>query len=253
MTNQQTINKLIEMHLTAMAEAYRNQLDRNDFLSLTFEERMGLLVDVEYDSRKNNRLARLIKAAGFEQPQASIADINYTSGRKLDKQEILRLASGDYITNRHNIIIVGPTGNGKTYLGCAFGMEACKQFHTVKYVRLPDLLLELAVAREEGKYKRVIQSYHKVNLLIIDEWLLVPLKQNEASDLLEIIHSRHRKLSTIFCSQFSKEGWIKRIGDVTLADSLMDRIVHDSYVIEIKNDPSKDISMREVYGIKNNR
>ena len=250
MTNETTLSKLIEMRFTAMADSYRSQLHDSTYANLSFDERLGLLVDIEYNSRKNNRLRRLIKSASFDQPQACIADVNHSAGRKLNKAEIHRLASCEYITDRHNIVILGATGSGKSYLSCAFGMEACKQFYTVKYVRLPELLVELAMARGEGNYKKVFHQYRKVNLLILDEWMLVSLTETEARDILEIVHARHKRSSTIFCSQFSPAGWHKKIGEATLADAILDRIVHDSYNIEIHNDSSKDYSMREEYGIK---
>jgi DNA replication protein DnaC len=247
MTNQTTINKLIEMRLTAMADAYRMQLKEHSLDHLSFEERLGLLVDIEYTSRKNNRLKRLIRNANFDQSYACIADINYSAGRKLDKALIDRLATCTFITDKHNIIIMGASGAGKSYLACAFGMEACKQYYTVKYVRLPELLTDLAIARGEGVYKKVLSQYRKVDLLILDEWMLVSLTETEARDLLELIHARHKRASTIFCSQFSPAGWHSKIGEATLADAILDRIVHDSYTIEIGD--GSDRSMREVYGI----
>lgn len=250
MTNEATINKLLEMRLTTMADAYRRQLQEHSMDNFSFEERLGLLVDIEYTSRKNNRLKRLIHSAGFDQSYACIADINYSAGRKLDKSQIERLASCQYIAEKHNIIIMGASGAGKSYLSCAFGIEACKQYYTVKYIRLPELLADLAVARGEGIYKRVINQYRKVNLLILDEWMLVSLTETESRDLLEIIHARHKRASTIFCSQFSPAGWHGKIGETTLADAILDRIVHDSYTIEIHGSES-DRSMREVYGIQN--
>jgi DNA replication protein DnaC len=143
---------------------------------------------------------------------------------------------------------MGASGAGKSFLACAFGMEACKQFFTVKYVRLPELLTDLAVARGEGIYKKVLNQYRKVSLLILDEWMLVSLTEMEARDVLEIIHARHKRASTIFCSQFSPAGWHGKIGEATLADAILDRIVHDSYTIEIHSNGS-DYSMREFYGI----
>lgn len=252
MTNQATINKLIEMRLTTMANAFRIQIQDNSHTDLSFEERIGLLVDIEYNSRKNNRLKRLIKKATFDQSYACIADINYSTGRKLDKSQIQNLSTCSYIVENHNIIIMGAAGSGKSYLACAFGMEACKQFYTVKYVRLPELLVDLAVARGQGNYKKVLTQYTKVNLLILDEWMLVSLTEIEARDLLEITHARHKRASTIFCSQFSPAGWHGKIGEATIADAVLDRIVHDSYTIQIHSDGSKEFSMREVYGIKQN-
>jgi len=250
MTNTATINKLIEMHMTAMANAFRTQLQDHSMQGFSFEERFGMLVDMEYANRKNNRLHRLIKSASFDQPGACIADINYRSGRKVNKSLIERLSSCEYITEKHNVIVLGATGAGKSYIACAFGMEACKHHYTVKYIRLPELLAELAVARGEGSFKKSINQYKKYSLLILDEWMLVSLTETEARDLLEIIHSRHKNASTIFCSQFAPAGWHKKISEATLADAILDRIVHDSYTIEIQYiDKDHDKSMREVYGI----
>ena len=250
MTNTATINKLIEMHMTAMSNAFRAQLQDHSMQGFSFEERFGMLVDMEYANRKNNRLHRLIKSASFDQPGACIADINYRSGRKVNKSLIERLSSCEYITEKHNVIVLGATGAGKSYIACAFGMEACKHHYTVKYIRLPELLAELAVARGEGSFKKSINQYKKYSLLILDEWMLVSLTETEARDLLEIIHSRHKNASTIFCSQFAPAGWHKKISEATLADAILDRIVHDSYTIEIQYiDKDHDKSMREVYGI----
>jgi DNA replication protein DnaC len=253
MTNETTINKLIEMRLTTLADAYRTQLSDNSMQDISFEDRFGLLVDIEYNTRKNNKRKRLIKNATFDQPQANIHDINYTSGRKLNKSFIERLSTCEYIQEKHNVIITGATGSGKSYLSCALGMEACKHYFSAKYIRLPELLSELAVARGEGKFKEAIKQYQKYTLLILDEWLLVKLTETEARDLLEIIHARHHKASTIFCSQFAPMGWYNKFPEGQIADAILDRIVHDSYLIEIQYiDKEHDKSMREVYGIKEN-
>jgi DNA replication protein DnaC len=248
MTNEETISKLITMRFTAMANAFREQMKMPYTANLSFEERLGILTDIEWTSRKNNRLKKLIKAATFDQPQAHVADINYTAQRKLDQALISRLTTGTYIAEKHNVIIMGATGSGKSYLGCAFGIEACKQFYSVKYIRLPDLLTDMAIARGEGTIKKLLHQYRNVNLLILDEWMLVALKESEARDLLEIIHYRHKKASTIFCSQFAPAGWHAKISEASLADAILDRIVHDSYTIEIHDE--NDTSMRELYGIK---
>ena len=252
MTNQVTIDKLIEMKLTSMADAFRIQENDPSMKEVSFEDRFGLLVDTEYTSRKNNRLNRLIKNAQFDQPSASIADIDYTSGRKLNKDLIKRLASCEYIADYRNIFITGATGSGKSFMACAFGMEACKHYYTTKYVRLPDLLIDLKTARDNGTYRKVMAKYANPILLILDEWLLMKPTQEEQQDIFELLHHRRKRSSTIFCSQYSKDGWYAQLGgDASpLADAILDRIVHDGYVIDIVPvDPSKDLSMREVYGL----
>ncbi len=250
MTHEATIDKLLTMRLSAMADGYRVQLQDPSLSELTFSDRFGMLVDQEYRARKNNRLKRLIQQAGFEQPQAYIAGINYHPRRKLNKEQIQFLAQGSYLDDHHNIIMLSAAGMGKTYLACALGLAACQQFNTVKYIRLPELLADLSIARGEGIFKKVIAPYVKTNLLILDEWMLVSLKETEARDVLEIINARHKRASTIFCSQFAPAGWHGKIGDATLADAILDRIVHDSYTVTIQS-ADDDFSMREVYGIKN--
>ena len=188
MINQSTIDKLIEMRLSSMADAFRIQMNDPSMKEVPFEDRFGMLVDVGYTNRKNNRLKRLIRKAELEQPDASIAAIDYQSGRKLNKALISRLATCEYITVYRNIFITGATGSGKTYMACAFGMEACKHYYTVKYVRLPDLLLDLQAARDSGAFASVLKKYTKPVLLIIDEWLLLKLTESEARNLFELIH-----------------------------------------------------------------
>lgn len=246
MINQATVKKMNEMRLTAMAEAFQNQLSDKNYQTLTFEERVGFIVDQEWYRRKNNKLIRLIKKAEFRYPNACIEDIEYHADRQLSKEQILRLSTCSYIQDRKNIIISGTSGNGKSYMACAFGNASCRNGYTTKYIRLPELLEELAIARGEGIYKKVMKHYKKVNLLILDEWLITPLRGAQALDLLEIIETRHQNSSTIFCSQSAPAGWHEKIGEDTLADAILDRIVHDSYTIFIDG----KISMRERHGIK---
>ena len=231
MLGNNTVSKLHEMKLSAMATAFRDQLEEKVYADLSFEERFGLLVDAEWTSRKNNRLKRMVRKADFALPGASLEDIEYHADRKLDKALITRLGTCGYVQDCHNIIVLGATGSGKTYLACAFGMAASRNLISARYVRLPDLLAELAVSRAEGSYRKVIKQ---VKLLILDEWLLYPLKESESRDLLEIVEGRYRKASTIYCSQFVVKGWSEKIGESMLAEAICDRIVHDSYTIMIE-------------------
>jgi DNA replication protein DnaC len=245
MINEATIQHLYEMRLSVMADAFRRQGEDPSMKERTFEERFGMMVDEEWASRKNNRLVRLISGAGFPMSGACIEDIEYRSDRKLDKGQIMQLASCEYVTERHNIIILGASGAGKTFLACAFGMAACRKFYPVRYIRLPELLDELAVAHGEGVFKKVVGSYKKVSLLVLDEWLLAPLRGDEARDLFEIIEGRYKRGSTILVSQFAPVGWHGKIGEMTLADAILDRIVHDSYTVFIDGEES----MRKRKGI----
>lgn len=252
MANEMTLHKLRQMKMTAMADAWEVQLQDHSMHELTFEQRLTLLVDIEYTSRLNNRLKRLIQSAGFDQAYASISGLDYSPGRRLNRDFIEQLSSCEYINQRHNLIIMGPTGAGKSYLACALGMEACKRFYKVKYIRLPELAMDLSISRTEGTIRKVRKHYEKYDLLILDEWMLVPLHEDEAKDIFEIIYARHQKKSTIFSSQFSPAGWYSKIPQQTIADAILDRIVHSSHMIEIGN--GKDsTSMREVYGLKNSK
>ena len=244
MLTNNTILKLQEMHLGVMANSLKDQLTDTSYMDMSFEDRIGLLIDAEWSSRRSNRMTRLIKKAEYAISDACVENIDFCSDRNLDKAQILRLATCNYILEYHNIVILGATGAGKTYLSCALGMAANRNFYTAKYTRLPDLLTELAIARGDGTYRTLMKHYKAVKLLIIDEWLLFPLKESEARDLLEIVEARNRKASTIFCSQFDVAGWYLKIGEPTVADAVCDRIVNDSYTIKVDGD-----SMRKRNGL----
>jgi DNA replication protein DnaC len=240
-----TAEKLREMKLTTMAARLQAQERDDSLCALSFEDRLGLLVDEEYNARKSNRLKRLMRLAGFAYPGACLEDVEYRADRGLDKALITRLGSGGYIGDHRHIVLLGAAGSGKSYLACAFGAAACRDFRTVKYVRLPELMAEFAVARVEGTYRKMLKSLGKIELLILDEWLLYPLQENESRDLLELMERRYQKASTILCSQFDVGGWCGKLGPGTLAEAIIDRIIHDAYTIKIAGDDS----MRKHKGI----
>lgn len=252
MINQSTIDSLKAMKLTAMATELEHQLeDASTYASLGFEDRLGLLVDAEWNRRQANKLAKYIKNAHFSAPNATIEGIEYHEDRRLDKAEILRFATCQYIQSGHHIILKGASGNGKTYLACALGHAACRKFKSVKYIRMPELLDELNVAKGCGSLKKTIKSYQKVELLILDEWLIRTLAAQEAYDLLEIIEARCEKGSIIFCTQYEPTEWYDRINpdpnsDSPISEAIMDRIIHNSYELLIEG----KVSMRERHGLK---
>jgi DNA replication protein DnaC len=244
MLNENTVTKLHEIRMGVMADHFRQQFTNPVMNEMGFEERFGLLVDAEWSARKSNRLNRLIKNAHYAISKACVEDITYHAARKLDKSLIARLSTCTYIHENRNVIIMGATGVGKTYLACALGTAASRNFLTVRYTRLPDLFSDLAVARADNTYRKVLNQYTQVKLLILDEWLLFPLSETESRDLLEIIEARNNQGATIFCSQFNVDGWYNKIGEPILAEAVCDRIVHNSYNIVLSGD-----SMRKTNSI----
>jgi len=252
MINQPTIDKLHAMRLGAMADAFKSQNREHSYESLSFNDRFGMLVDAEYQKRRTSKLQKLIMAATFRYPNACVENIEYHADRKLDKSQMLQLSTCRFIRDGHHILLEGASGNGKTYIACALGIAACRNFLTVRYIRLPELLNDLVIAKGEGTYKKLIKAYQKVDLLVLDEWLLKPLSTDQAMELFEIIEARTRGGSMIFCTQFDPRGWYDRIGtaqDGTVSEAIIDRIKHNSFEIFIDG----KISMRERYGLKSHQ
>lgn len=252
MSEKSTIELLREMKFSAMAEEFIAQIESPaTYRALDFEERFSLLVDAEWNRRRNNKLQRLKKASRFAAPAAAVEDIEYHEDRKLSKSEINRFATCQYIEDHHHIILEGASGNGKTYIACALGNAACRKFKTVRYIRMPELLDELSVARNLGTFKKTIQKFKKSDLLILDEWLIRTLSPQEAYDILEIVEARCESGSIIFCTQYKPKGWYERINpdqknDSPVSEAIMDRIVHNAYEVRIEG----RISMRERRGLK---
>ena len=249
MINQSTLDTLKEMRLGTMAAALDDQLKNTElYRDFCFEERFGMLVDAEWAKRQSNKLERYISNARFADPRASIEGIEYYPDRKLDKAEMIRLSTCKFIDEKHHIILESASGNGKTYVSCALGIAACRKLKTVRYIRMPELLDELNVAKACATFKKAVKDFTKAELLIIDEWLLRCVSSQEVHNLLEVIESR-RSRSTIFCTQYSSKGWFSRLGtddDSPVVEALLDRIIHNAYEIRIEG----DISMRERHGMK---
>jgi DNA replication protein DnaC len=226
-----TIEKLIAMKLHGMSEGLREQMNSAEYRDLGFEERFGLLVDKEKLHRENRRIKLLLSHAHLRHPLACPENIDFRTRRGITKDAILRLSQSEWIRNNQNIIIVGPTGAGKTYLACALGNSAIRHGISTLYTRLPRLGRELKIAKADGSYVKLLQRLQRIKLLVIDDWGINPFTDEERRDLLEIMEDRHNVRSTIIASQFPVDTWHDIIGDPTLADAICDRVVHNAHKI----------------------
>ena len=230
-----TLDKLHALNLMGMARAFSEQLERADYQTLTFEERLGMLVDREAQDRENRRLHRYLKTARLRS-QASVEDLDFRRPRGLDRPAVLSLAESHWVTAHRNLLVVGPTGAGKTYIACALAQAAIRQGHTALYMRAPRMLQDLGLARADGRLPRLMTAWAKVGVLVIDDLALRPLTPEQAADLLEVIEDRHQLRSTIVTSQLPVSDWHDALGEPTVADAILDRLVHNSHRIELRGD-----------------
>ena len=230
-----TLEKLHTLRFNGMAHGLEEQMQMPDIDSLSFEERLGLLVDREMTDRENRRLTTRLRKAKLRQ-SASLEDIDYRHPRGLDRSLMTKLQSCQWIREHHNLLITGPTGTGKTFLACALAHKACQEGYSAQYSRLPRMLQELHIAKGDGRYGKLLTSYAKTDLLVFDDWGLATFNQEQSHDILEILEDRHGLRSTLITSQFPVENWHELIGDPTLADAILDRLIHNAYKINLKGE-----------------
>ena len=243
------LEHLRELKLTGMVDAFSEQLQQADSASLSFEERLSLMLDREVLVRQNRRLKARLNQAKLKQ-QACLENVSFKPGRGLDKSVILSLASCQWIKGHQNILLFGSTGTGKTYLACALAHKACLEGYSSHYLRLPRFLQELSIAKSDGRYIKLIHQLSKIDVLILDDWGLNKFNDEQRRDLLEILDDRHNLRSTIVTSQLPLNLWHENIGDATLADAILDRLVHQAHKFQLQGEslrkPAAGVEMGKI-------
>jgi DNA replication protein DnaC len=241
MLTQPLLDKLSQLRLKGFRQALEEQMAQPRYGELTFEERLGLLLDVEVTRRRNNRLKRRIRAAKFPLP-ATMADLDLSPRRGLNRAEVLQLAQSEWVARHLNILVLGPTGAGKSYLATALGRAACEADYKVQYHRTSRLLQSLELAHADGSFPQLLAKLSRIHLLIFDDWLRDPLSRSQTRDLLEILDDRYGRAATMVVTQVPVAEWHSRIPDPTLADAILDRLIHNAYRLELQGE-----SMRKVH------
>lgn len=231
-----TLDQLRALRLEGMARALEEQLAAGDLAQMSFEDRLALLIDREALHRQNRRLVTRLRKAALRHKNACIEDVDFKAARGLDKSLVLSLASCDWLARHRNLLLTGPTGVGKTYLGCAFAQKACREGYSAHYVRLPRLFEELRLAHADGRYPKLMASLAKTDLLVLDDWGLTPMNDTDRRELLELLEDRHELRSTLVTSQLPVDQWYEAIGHPTLADAILDRLVHNAYRVELRGE-----------------
>ena len=239
-TRQILLDQLAALRLPAFRQALENQFASPLYDELSFEERLALLVEQEHLQRQDNRLRRRLRQARFQQT-AMIQDIDFSTKRGVQRQLVLQLAQNTWIHKGLNVIVTGATGSGKTFLSCALGRAACEQDLTVRYFRLPRLFQEVKIAQLEGDYPRLIKTLSKTDLLVLDDWLRDPLSLTDSQTLLDILDDRYGRSATMVATQLPITAWVSRIPDPTIADAVLDRLVHNAYRIELLGESQRKI------------